>query len=237
MNDALKQRPGMLRASLLAFALSHALGLATMVLVLRRGMDPLAFSPTERAAYVASHASAWWLGWLPWRLAALCNLWLGVEFWRWAKRAENAVARRAALLALFWLVVAAVPEQWAEWQLVTTFIARARADMLAWSHDWSLYAGITGVWANLGYTITTAYWMRGVAAVQRRSVLAPRLERALLVAFVLSGGLTLGATLAGDATAGRWFAASSLVNGVAFPALVVWSLLLWLRLARQPVSE
>jgi hypothetical protein len=226
-----------LRVALLAFAWSHALGLAAMALVLRPGMDPLAFSAAERAGYVASHATAWWLGWLPWRVAALCNLWLGVEFLRWAKRAENAAARRSALLALLWLVIAAVPEQWAEWQLVTTFIAGAKGDVGAWNRDWALYAGITGVWANWGYTFTTGYWMRSAVALQQRSVMAPWLERALLGAFVLSGVLTLGATLTGAGTAGIWFAVSSVVNGVAFPALIVWSLLLWRQLARQAVTE
>jgi hypothetical protein len=230
-------RPAMLRPALLAFALSHTLGLLTMALVLRPGMDLLAFSAIERAAYVASHASAWWLGWLPWRLAALGNFWLGITFWRWAKLRDNGAAQRSASLALVWLVIAAVPEQWAEWQLVTTFVAKARADVTAWSRDWALYAGITGVWASLGYTVSVGYWMRGVVALQRRSVMAPRLERALLAAFVLSGVLTLAAALSTGATAGVLFAASSAVNGVAFPALIVWSLVLWRQLARQAIRE
>lgn len=225
----------MRRPALLAFALTHALGLATMALVLRPGMDPLAFSLAQRASYVAAHAGAWWLGWLPWRLAAAGNLWLGLEFLRWAKQEKNAAAQRCAKLALVWLLVAAVPEQWAEWQLVTTFVTAARGDLVAWSRAWSWYAGITGVWANFGYTITTGYWMRSVVALRKRSVMPGGLERALLAAFVLSGLLTLGAALAGEATAGFWFACSSAVNGVAFPALVVWSLLLWRQLAR-PVT-
>ena len=55
-------------------------------------------------------------------LAALGNLWVGIEFWRWAARARNAAGRRSAGRALFWLLTAALPEQWAEWRLVTTFI-------------------------------------------------------------------------------------------------------------------
>jgi len=113
----------------------------------------------------------------------------------------------------------------------------ARHDIRHDGPDWSLYAGITGVWANLGYTVSTGYWMRTVVALRRRSVMTPWLERGLLAAFVLSGALTLGAALASEATAGIWFVASSTVNGIAFPALVVWSLLLWRQLARQPVTE
>lgn len=227
----------MRRPALLVFALTHALGLATMALVLRPGMDPLAFSLTERAMYVASHASAWWWGWLPWRLAALGNLWLGIEFWRWAKQAKNAAALRSARLALFWLLVAALPEQWAEWQLVTSVITSAHGDLATWGRDWALYAGITGVWANLGYTVTTGYWMQSVVALRQRSVMPRWLERSLLAAFVVSAALTLGAVLPHQARAGIWFAASSAVNGVAFPTLVVWSLLLWRQLARQAVAE
>jgi hypothetical protein len=225
------------RGALLAFALTHGLGLATMALVLRPGMDPLAFSAAERAAYVAAHAHAWWLGWLPWRLAALGNLWLGVELWRWAQRAENAAARRSALLALCWVVIAAVPEQWAEWHLVTTFVTSAGGDIKKWSRDWSLYAGLTGVWANWGYTIATGYWMRCVSQMRQRSAMPVWLERAMLAAFTLAGALTLGAALAGETSAGIWFAASGAVNGFAFPALIVWSLLLFRQLARQPIAE
>ena len=40
----------MLRGALLVFASTHVLGLVTMALVLRPGMDPLAFSASERAS-------------------------------------------------------------------------------------------------------------------------------------------------------------------------------------------
>jgi len=104
--------------------------------------------------------------------------------------------------------------------LVSTFVAAARGDLLVRSRDWSLYATIIGTWAALGYTAATGCWMKAAAALQRRSVLPPRLEQTLLAALLVSCLLTLGMARASEATAGFWFAASTLVNVVAFPALL-----------------
>jgi hypothetical protein len=216
-----------MRASLLFFAVVHALALVTMLVLLRPGMDAAAFSVLERARYVAAHAQAWRLGWLPWQLSALSDVWVSVAFWRLARRRGAAAARRIAGFGLALFVVSALPEQWAEAQLVTSFIDAASGDLSAWQRKWALYAALTGVWANLGYTVMTYCWMRCARISLGRPVLAPWLERALLGTFVVSGALTGMATLiAGDATTGAWFMAASAANGLAFPSLIVWSLLL-----------
>lgn len=215
------------RLSLQFFAVVHALALVTMLVLLRPGMDVAAFSVAERARYVVEHASAWRWGWLPWQLSALSDLWVSIAFWRWAARRGDASARRLTACALGLFLVSALPEQWAEGQLVTSFIAAARGDLSSWQRQWALCAALTGVWANLGYTVMTYCWMKCAARLRGRSVLAPWLERALLSAFVVAGAFTGMATLiAGDATMGAWFAAASAVNGLAFPSLIVWSLLL-----------
>jgi hypothetical protein len=222
-----------MRASLWFFASIHALALVTMLVLLRPGMDVAAFSVSERAQYVADHARAWRLGWLPWQLSALSDLWVSFAFWRLAVRRRAAEARRVAAWALVLFAASAAPEQWAEAHLVTSFVAEARRNPSDWQQSWTLYAALTGVWANLGYTVMTYCWMKCASLLLGRSVLLPRLELGLLGAFVVSGLLTGMATmLASDATVGAWFTAASAVNGIAFPALIVWSLLLVRRLSQ-----
>lgn len=221
-----------MRAALLFFAFIHAVALATMLLLLRPGMDVAAFSLAERARYVATHGSAWRWGWLPWQLSALSDLWVSMAFWRWAARRADGGARRLAAWALALFVVSAVPEQWAELQLVTSFIDEARGELSAWQRSWALYAAMTGVWANFGYTIMTYCWMHCARRLLGRPVLAPWLEWALVGAFVAAGALTGVATWVDDQlTMGAWFTAAGAVNGLAFPALIVWSLLLLKQLA------
>jgi hypothetical protein len=194
-------------------------------------MDPGALSVAERAQYVATHVWEWRLGWLPWQLSALSNLWVCFALWRWAGALGSSAAKRAAGWALGWCVVAALPEQWAEAMLVTSFIDAAKKASPAWAHDWALYAGLTGVWANFGYTAMVGGWM--VCARQLCAKrLAPRwLEASLLGIFFVSGSLTLAAVFAETAQA-SWFHASSAVNGIAFPSLILWSLLLWRQIGR-----
>jgi hypothetical protein len=83
-----------MRASLLFFAAVHAVALLTMLLLLRPGMDAATFSALERARYVAENAQAWRLGWLPWQLSALSDLWVSAAFWRAALRWLGARAVR-----------------------------------------------------------------------------------------------------------------------------------------------
>lgn len=221
-----------MRASLFFFAAVHAVALLTMLLLLRPGMDVAAFSALERARYVAENAHAWRLGWLPWQLSALSDLWVSVAFWRWARARELADARRFAGWALALFVVSAVPEQWAEASLVTSFVDSAanaaHGGLAAWQRDWAIYAAATGAWANFGYTVMTYYWMRCASCLLGRAVWPAWLERVLLTGFAVAGALTCMATLvASDTAMGAWFSAAGAVNGVAFPALIVWSLVLF----------
>jgi hypothetical protein len=218
------------RRALAFFALSHVLALAGMLGLLLPGVDPGRFSVAERAGYVASHAWVWRLGWLPWQLSALSNLWVCVALWRWSAQAGVARAQRAAGWALAWFVIAAIPEQWTELLLVTSFVDAAKNHSPAWARDWALYAGLTGCWANLGYTLMVGGWMSCARRLCPRAV-APRwLELSLLGGFVLSASLTW-CSLSAEAAPG-WFRAASAANGLAFPALIGWSLALWRRIGR-----
>jgi hypothetical protein len=77
----------------------------------------------------------------------------------------------------------------------------------------------------------TYCWMRCASCLLGRAVWPAWLERALLAGFVVSGALTCMATLiASDTALGAWFSAAGAANGVAFTALIVWSLVLFRRL-------
>jgi hypothetical protein len=209
------------------FVITHVVALGAMAIVLRPGMDPSAFGIEERMAFVASSAFAWRLGWLPWQLSALSDLAVCAALWRWAAVAKNDAATRWALAAVVLDLVSAIPEQWAEAMLVTSFVTDASAgDAARWSHDWAFYAAVTGVWANGGYTLMTGAWMVIARRLLGRGVAPFALEIALLVAFTVSGSLTLLATTAEGDAVGAWFMASSAVNGIAFPALTLWMLAL-----------
>jgi hypothetical protein len=220
-------------ASVVFFVVTHVVALATMALVLRPGMDPSAFTPAERMAFVAASPWAWRLGWLPWQLSALSDVAVCLSLWAWARRRADLTAVRWALAALALDLVSAIPEQWAEAMLVTSFVTDAGgADLAAWSRDWALYAAVTGVWANGGYTLMTGAWMMIARRLLGGSVAPWPLEVTLLALFTLSGALTLLSTLASGDAIGTWFMAASAVNGIAFPALTLWMIVLAVRARR-----
>lgn len=227
-----------LLAGLAFFVVTHVIALATMALVLRPGMDPSAFAPAQRMAFVAAHPLAWRLGWLPWQASALGDLWVCIALWAWAASTGARAAIPWAIAALALDVVSVIPEQWAEAMLVTSFVTDAsRADVATWSRDWALYAEITGVWANGGYTLMTACWMiaarRSLGRSLGRGVLPAPLEIALCVLFLIAGALTWMATHASTEEAiGTWFLAAGAINGVAFPTLTVWAIVFGIRARR-----
>lgn len=224
-------RSALLRA-LVLFVVTHGVALLTMALVLGPGMDPGAASVTERMAWITSHATEWRLGWLPWQLSAASDLAVCIALVAWAR--GDVIATRFAIAALVLEVVGAVPEQWAEWRLVTIFVEASRGDPDAWRSAWAVYAGLTGVWANFAYTAMTACWM--VVAARRLGGVVTHVafEVTILVLFVVSGALTWLAVLGEtDAEIARWFFRSTLANGLAFPALIAWTCVLAWRVRRE----
>jgi len=106
------QRPAarFLEGALLFALLTHAAAMLGMLLLLPGlpggGTDSLA----ERAAYVAAHPWLWRLGWFPWQMAALSDLLLAA-----ALLATPWIPRLPAFLTLLATLIAAGPEQTAEW--------------------------------------------------------------------------------------------------------------------------
>ncbi|MGE0787593.1 MAG: hypothetical protein AB7S26_18100 [Sandaracinaceae bacterium] len=212
--------------ALVVFALAHLAALGSMALVLRSGMDPTAGAPAERMAWIASHATTWRIGWLPWQLSTFAGIAVSVSLLRWARGDRTAV--RIAIVALLLDVGSAIVEQWSEAMLVTRFIDVSRGDDLAaWRTEWALHAALTGVWANWGYTAMTACWMEVARRRLGRRVLHGAIEAAVIALFTVASALSWLATRGtdDDATA-RWFMLSAAVNGPAFLGLVLWALVL-----------
>jgi hypothetical protein len=204
------------------FVVTHVVALATMALVLGPGMDPGAAPVDVRMAWIASHAAAWRWGWLPWQLSALSDLWVCLALVLVARANADAVAVRLAFGALVLDLVGVAPEQWAELQLVTSFLDIRDPD--AWREAWALYAWLTGVWANFAYTAMTALWTLAARNLLGRVTTHVAFEAAIVLGFVVSGALTWLATSSStDERVARWFALSTAANGLAFPALVLWT--------------
>ena len=84
----------------------------------------------------------------------------------------------------------------------------------------------TGI-AFLIVGLAIGLWLMGERELMQRHVspyAASAHTHAILVGFVVSGALTWLATSATtDAEIARWFALSTAANGLAFPALVLWT--------------
>jgi hypothetical protein len=200
-------------ASLAFFLATHALGLLTMAIWLLPGIDP-ARPAALRMEYLGQHLWAWRLGWLPWQLSALSDAWVCYALGRWSDAQHRAQARRWTLLSLGLFVTAALPEQYAE----------ALLSFRPTGSHFQLSLWLTGTWANTAYTLMTGCWM--LALRDTRESVWPRWAEALLLTLFMAAGLAnhVACDPSGGAPNQLAFAISSLLNGLAFPGLLVFSL-------------
>ncbi len=111
-----------------------------------------------RAAAVA--ASPWRvrLGWIPWQLCALGDLWIGVALVR-----VRWIPRAAAWAALLLTIVAVAPDQWAELQWDAALITLAQeavrsGDVTAFAAAESAAFRATAGWGALFYSLAALGW-------------------------------------------------------------------------------
>src|SRR5271170_3867785 len=95
-----------LESALIFTFFAHALGMASMALLLLRGIP--GGSNTElaaRATYIVEHPWLWRIGWLPWQLTAVSDLLLSLGLLRtpW-------IPRRPAILAILLTAIAIIPD-------------------------------------------------------------------------------------------------------------------------------
>jgi hypothetical protein len=148
------------RALLLTFV-THALAMLSMALLLLPGMPGgTTADQAARIAYVAGHPWLWRLGWLPWQLTALSDLYLA-----WALLRARFVPRLPAVLAAVATVAAVVPDQMGQAGWITSGITLAQSDAAAYLSYESRIFIWTGSIAAILYTIAACGWSWCLASV------------------------------------------------------------------------
>src|SRR3954468_13827953 len=110
------------RALLLTFG-AHGVAMLAMALVLLPGMPGGgARDDVARIAYIAAHPWWWRLGWLPWQITALSDLFLAYALLR-----TRWVPRLPAALTMLVTVAAVIPDQAGQVAWITRGIALAQA--------------------------------------------------------------------------------------------------------------
>lgn len=205
-----------LLAALAGFLVTHALGLLTMLLLILPGISPHV-PLEERAAYVREHATAWRLGWLVWQASALSDVWLTLELFRRARAIEARDARRWLVAAMVLLVVALLPDQYAEARLVGDFTGTTSLE--AWHEALRLYMRLTGTWACLAYTGMTVCWLQAARGLPGSRRIAAWAQASMALAFVGAAIANYFAWhVSGENPAA--FDTATAFNGLAFLALL-----------------
>jgi len=238
MNPAIR-RYRILMATV-AFSIGmHAIALLAMATALGPGLD-VSVAVSHRAEYVYQHPLLWRLGWLTWQLTALSDLLLSAALVAYLSSgpaaAHRANGRGWAVAGLLATVLAIVPEQWAEFQLVTAFVNQAGA-LSAASMEPAVYLAaearwllLTGTCGNTGYTLMGGCWMMAAA----QSAAGPRRHVGFVVLGCLLWLLFLTASVANwqattHANLQSGYPGFSLVyslNAIGFPLLLLW--MVWL---------
>lgn len=140
------------RALLATFAL-HALGMLSMALLLLPGMPGGGVGEAVRIQYLAGHPWLWRLGWLPWQLTALSDLWLAA-----ALLATPWIARWPARLTAIVTVAAVIPDQLGQWSWITTGLSLARGDAAIYlAHERRIFVW-TAAWGATLYSVAALGW-------------------------------------------------------------------------------
>ena len=219
---------------LAVFEVTHALSLVGTGLWLLPGLNPER-SVAERAAYIASHVTWWRLGWLPWQLSAVSDVWVAVALIGWTRALGDERAQRWAWSGAGFLLVAIVPEQYAEVSLMLSFPSATSA---LWLEQLLQYMWLLGTWTNTGYTLMIGCWLlalrslakrapaepsTGVAVGSLRAGVWPPWAEALLLSLFLASSFTNHVAWNPQAGVERVgaFQLTSLLNGLGFAGLLL----------------
>lgn len=195
---------------------------AVAMLAMATALAPMLPGGPERdvmARAAALAASPWRarLGWIPWQLCALGDLWIGVALVR-----VRWIPRAAAWASLLFTVAAVAPDQWGELQWDGALVALAAEalrtrDAAAFSVAESTAFHATAGWGALLYSLAALGW---TAAFSGAGTWRPWLTR---LSFPL-WATTLGAALATLAPTSlrppaQWIAAG---NALGFAMMLPW---------------
>ncbi len=207
----------------------HVVALLAMIALLGPGLD-VAAPALARATYVAEHPLAWRVGWSAWQLTALSDLaFSGALLVLCLRLRHGGVWAALGLLAT---VVALIPDQWAEWLFVTSFVSQAtdvvsgRGDLAEYVQEEARLLVLTGSCGASGYIVMAALWLVTVVSLgggfarQRGFAVLGALMLALFAATVFPN-----AAAAGAATVEGGYPEHGYVrfgNALAFALLVMW---------------
>jgi hypothetical protein len=205
-----------LLAAVAGFLVTHAVGLLTMLLLILPGISPHV-PLDERIAYVGEHTTAWRLGWLAWQASALSDVWLTFELFRRARATEARDAQRWMNAAVALLVLALVPDQYAEARMVGDFTGAT--SLAAWHEELRLYMRLTGTWACLAYTGMTVCWLQAARRLPGSRRIGLWAQASMALAFAGAAIANYFAWHASGESAAA-FDAATIFNGYAFLALL-----------------
>ncbi len=207
-----------LERALLFGLVIHAFAMVAMATLLAPMLPggPLT-DPLARAAALA--ASPWRarLGWIPWQLCAIGDLWLALAMVR-----VSWIPRASAWFTLLFTVSAVVPDQWGELQWDSSLIELARE--AARTGNATAFATLeakafrsTGAWGALFYTVAALAW---TAAFSRAGTWRPWLTRLSFPLWGIMFAVSIAALLpASQRPPDAWIA---LGNALGFSLMLVW---------------
>lgn len=197
------------RALLANFAI-HGLALVGMVTLLVAalpgGSDR---SDLERVAVIAAHPWRFRIGWMPWQLCAVADLWLAIALVRTAW-----IPRVPAIATLVLTLAAVIPDQYAQAVWVTRGVALATGGTPdAYLALERAIFPLTAGWGALGYTLAALGWTACFAGARTWS-------RALTILSVTTW-TTMGVAVAGPLV-GAPAKVVSIANAIGFVQLQLW---------------
>jgi len=198
-------------SALLATLACHALAMVAMAAVLLP-MMPGGSNPDDaaRMAAIATHATAWRLGWLTWGITAVSDVALGIALVAWPR-----VPRGRAWAALGLVGAAVVPDQLAQVRWVTRGVELARAGDLAvyLAFERAVFV-LTAAWAALLYTAASVAWCACFAAA---GAWDRRLTRLSVPLFTLFAGASVAPLLPSSVHLPSWGVGAANAAGLAPP--------------------
>jgi hypothetical protein len=211
------------RALLATFAL-HAVAMLSMACLL---LPMMPGGPTAddraRMAAIASHATLWRLGWLPWGLTAASDVALALAVVAWRR-----VPRGRAWAALLLTCAAVVPDQLAQVRWVTRGVELAReGDLAAYLEFEHAVFRLTGGWAAVLYTASAVAWCACFAGAGAWSWSLTRLSVPLYAVFAI---VAVAPLLPPAVALPSWSVAAG--NALCFVGLEAWLLLVLEQTAR-----
>lgn len=193
--------------------LVHALALISMALLLLPCLPGgTNTDDAARVARIASHPWLFRLGWLPWQLCAVADLWLALAMLR-----VNWLSKLGSAWVVALTCIAVIPDQYAQAVWVTQGVTLAQTDAAQYLELEQQLFPLTAGWGALTYTLAALGWTYCFARAKTwsriLSVISGPLWLTMLVAVtapLLPPGIRPSPTFV------------SVANGVGFLTLQVW---------------